>query len=184
MRIGERTQFRDPHTVGKLRPQGAPALDAQARLADAACTAEGEKAVRGGKCTDRRDFGFTTDQLRHPHRQIRARARRRANVRAGTHDVQRREQLITVSGNGSQQLAIGPQRLAHRRDLHQQIVLLHHAPRPDAGDQLVLAEDRPVGLHQRQQHVEGAAAQLDGDTVGEQLAAMRMQLEAGELERA
>ena len=54
--------------------------------------------------------------------------------------------------------------------------------RPGAADQLVLANDLPVSLDQRHQHVVGPAAELYRPVVGENFAAMRQDPETAELD--
>ena len=63
-----------------------------------------------------------------------------------------------------------------------QIVLLDDPTRPDPADQIGLADDRPVGLDERDEHIESAPAELYRPTVGENFAALRQDSETAELE--
>src|SRR5262249_54334898 len=83
---------------------------------------------------------------------------------------------------GSNQIAVGAQRLAQRGNLGLKIVLLDDPVRPDSAHQQLLVDDRAAGVDQGEQRVKGAAAQRDGLAVGEKLSAMRHDLEAAELQ--
>ena len=67
-------------------------------------------------------------------------------------------------------------------DLGAQIAFLDDPTRPDAADQLVLADNRPVRVHQCHEYVEGAPAEFDRLSVGENFAAMRQDPETAELD--
>ena len=74
------------------------------------------------------------------------------------------------------------QRYAQRLDLGAQITLFDDPAGPSAADQLVLADDCPVCLDQRHQHVEGAPAELYRPAFGKNFAAMRQDPETAELD--
>ena len=63
-----------------------------------------------------------------------------------------------------------------------QIALFDDPARPDAADQLVFADDRPIGLDQRNEHIEATAAELYRPAVGKNFAAMRHDPETAELD--
>ena len=67
--------------------------------------------------------------------------------------------------------AVGSQGLAQWRDLGLKAVLIDHPAGPHAAHQLVLGQDRPGGIDERQEHLESAAAELDWLAVCQQLAA-------------
>jgi hypothetical protein len=67
-------------------------------------------------------------------------------------------------------------------DLRVQIILLDDPARPDAADQLVFADDGPVGLDQHHEHIESTPAELYRPAVGENFAALRQDPETTELE--
>ena len=91
-------------------------------------------------------------------------------------EVVLRGQLVAAPGHGPDEIAVGSQGLAQCRDLGLKAVLLNDPSRPHAAHQLVLGQD------ERQEHVESAAAELDGLAVCQQLAAMRKEREAAELD--
>ena len=90
--------------------------------------------------------------------------------------------LVAASGNRADQVAIRPEGAAQGRDLDVQTVLLDDPVRPDALHQRVFADDSPLRLDKRHQHIEGAPAEMDRPTVGEELAAMRQDPETAKLD--
>jgi hypothetical protein len=90
-------------------------------------------------------------------------------------------ELIAATGDRTDQVGVG-QSYAERPDLGAQIALFDDPTRPGAADQLVFADDGPVGLDQRHKHVEGAPAELYRPTVGKNFAAMRQDPETAELD--
>ena len=72
---------------------------------------------------------------------------------------------------------VGAEHLAQRRDLHREVVLLHHHAGPDPRQQLVLADHAIALLDQREQQVERAPAQRDRLAIGQQAALGRSQLQ-------
>jgi hypothetical protein len=63
-----------------------------------------------------------------------------------------------------------------------QIVLLDDTARPHPAHQLVFADDGPVGLDQRHEHIESTPPELHRPAVGENFAALRQDPETAELE--
>ncbi len=59
-------------------------------------------------------------------------------------------------------------------------MLLHDRIRPDAAQQLVFADDRAVGVDQRQQHIDRARTEFNGRTVHEQAALTPLQQKSTE----
>jgi hypothetical protein len=109
-----------------------------------------------------------------PSNRLRMRARRdRADIPG---------ELVASAGNRADQVAIRPEGVTQGRDLDVQTALLDDPLRPDAADQRVLADDSPLPLDKRHQHVKGPTAEVDRLTVGEELAAMRHEPETAELD--
>jgi hypothetical protein len=90
-------------------------------------------------------------------------------------------ELVAATGDRPDQIGVR-QGYAQRPYLGAQIAFFDDPARPDAADQLVLADDRPVGLDQRHEHIEGAPAELYRPAVGENFAAMRQDPETAELD--
>ena len=90
-------------------------------------------------------------------------------------------ELVATARDCADQVGVS-QRHAERPDLGAQIALFDDPARPDPADQLVLADDRPVGLDQRHEYVEGAPAEFDRLAVGKNFAAMRQDPETAELD--
>ena len=82
-------------------------------------------------------------------------------------------ELVASPGHRLDQVAARPEGLAQTRNLALQPVFLDDPARPDLAQQLVLADHNPWRLDQRQQQVEGAAAEPYRAAFVEQLAAMR-----------
>ncbi|HTW51375.1 MAG TPA: hypothetical protein VME45_05710 [Stellaceae bacterium] len=131
-----------------------------------------------------------TDQLGNRLRQV-CRRRRRfalghchtgagALIGNGRQNADPAGELISAPGHRADQLAVGAQRSAQRRDLGLQRVFLDDPVGPDARHQRVLGDDGAASLEQRQQHVKGAATELQRPAVGEQFAALRRQEETPE----
>jgi hypothetical protein len=82
-------------------------------------------------------------------------------------------ELVAASANRADQVAIRSDGVAQRRDVGLQVVLLDDPVRPDAVHQRGLADDSPLPLDKRHQHIEAAPAEVDRLTICEELAAMR-----------
>jgi len=95
--------------------------------------------------------------------------------------VNRARELVAAPGNRADEVW-DPQGCAERLDLSSQVALFDDPAWPNAAHQLVLADDRPVGLDQRHEHVVGAPAELYRPTVGKNFAATRQDPETAELD--
>jgi len=71
--------------------------------------------------------------------------------------------------------------LAQGADLHLEVVLLHHQPRPGDLEQLVLGDQPVAAFYQRHQHIERPRPERYRSAVGQQLPRGRDQLEPAEL---
>jgi hypothetical protein len=63
--------------------------------------------------------------------------------------------------------------LAQLADLNLEISRVDKNARPNTGQEFVLCDKRPVGLDENHQEIDGASAQFDRYTIGEQLPAPR-----------
>ena len=122
--------------------------------------------------------GFPADQLGDGLRKVGRTTGRSGNAPHGHFSGE----LVAAPGHGPDEIAVGSQGLAQCRDLGLKAVLLDHPAGPHAAHQLVLCQDRPGGIDERQEHLESAAAELDWLAVCQQLAAMRKEREAAELD--
>ena len=105
----------------------------------------------------------------------RLRARRCAAARPGE---QAGDEAIAAPGNGRDR--VGTEQLPQRRDLHLEVVLLDHEPRPDQVEELALGDDAVASLDQGEQQVEGARAERGRLAGDRQLALGERELEAVE----
>ena len=128
------------------------------------------------------ELGVAADQFGNRRGQVRRRQATAASGRRGRGRVDLAGELVAAPGYGAHQVAVAGERLAQRRDLHLQVVLFDDPAGPDAAHQLVLAQDRAARVDQRDEHVEGAPAQLERDAVCEQFAALPQQPETAELD--
>jgi hypothetical protein len=139
---------------------------------------------------DFRDLSITANQLGNRRRQVRRRRGRRglrrdnprtgALVQACRQNPDLAGELVTASRDCADELALRREGGAQRRNLGCHTIFPDDPARPHARHQRVLADDGSAALDQRHQHVERAPAELDRPAVGEQLAAVRQQLEATE----
>ena len=90
--------------------------------------------------------------------------------------------LVASPSDRLDQVAVRSEGLAQGRHLALEPVFLDDPAWPGSAQQLVLADHRPWRLNQRQQQVEGAAAEPCRLAVGEQLPAMRQDAEAAEFD--
>ena len=110
---------------------------------------------------------------RRPSGLLRCGMRRRAVRRCG--GVDGRREAVAASGHrGDGQR---PEQLAQRQHVHLQVVLLDDEAGPDDLHQLVLGDDAVAPLDERDEEVEGAAAQLERLAFVPQRAFGRAQLE-------
>ena len=61
------------------------------------------------------------------------------------------------------------ERSAQRRDLNPEIPFRHHNARPYSAEELLFCDKRAVCFQQGHKEIEGARAELELNTVGEQL---------------
>jgi hypothetical protein len=66
-------------------------------------------------------------------------------------------------------IAVLAQRLAQCGDLNLEVLFRHYDIRPHPTDELLFGEEQPVGLQESHKEIERARAELDRNTVGEQL---------------
>ena len=93
-------------------------------------------------------------------------------------DVQGKD--IAAARDGLDDLAVVAQNLSQGRHLDPQVAFVDHGRRPDAAHDLIFCDEGAAGLQQHDQKVEGAAAELDGLAIGEQLAGARKDLKPPE----
>src|SRR6516164_2675872 len=91
-------------------------------------------------------------------------------------------ELVTSPGNRPDQLAVRAKGFAQCGNLALQPVFFDDPVRPDPAQQLVLTNHSPWGLNQRQQQVEGTAAESHRPALDEQLAATRRDAEAAKFD--
>jgi hypothetical protein len=161
-------------------------------FADASGTRQGDEPVGGGEAQDLLDLDVAADQLGNRPRQVRRWAGRGGNLldrpcnrlrmRAHRDCADLPSELVAASGKRADQVAIRSEGVAQGRDLDLQAVLLDDPVRPDTVHQRVFADDSPLPLDKRHQHIKAAPAKVDRLTVGEELAAMRHDPETAELD--
>ena len=66
------------------------------------------------------------------------------------------------------EIAVSAQCFAQGGDLNFEVLIRNNNARPHPVEKLLLCDERAVGLQQDQKEVEGASAELDRITVGEQ----------------
>ena len=145
-------QIQPPHAVAITRRHTLGQRQRQAALADASASGEGHQALPR-QASDQRPHQFVaTDQRAEPGRQVVPRCR----VPSGL--LQRRNQAIAALGF-IENVATTVECTAQGGDMHPQVVLFHHAARPDAGDQGVFADKLPRRFEQHRQDIQRAPAQ-------------------------
>ena len=197
LRVIERGELGKPYAVRIALEQAAAGLDHKPGLTDAARSGEGHQAMTAQPRLDLREIGFASDQAGQLLGEIVARRaelgrRRRASIggfgRFGllaARALNRRHKAIAASSDGEKVALAVPgcgQHLAHGGNMNLDVVFFHHDAGPDFGHELVLGYQLPVAADQRQQNFEGALAERDRDTVGQQLAPPHQQAEWSEHE--
>jgi hypothetical protein len=71
---------------------------------------------------------------------------------------------------------------AQCRDLKPDVLFRHEDARPHPAHELLVSDERAVGLQQDQQEIEGARAELNWNAVGEQLSPAQQNAETAEFE--
>ncbi|HTB47669.1 MAG TPA: hypothetical protein VK741_28885 [Acetobacteraceae bacterium] len=190
--IRQRRKLDDPDPVTKVGQQAPRGFQGEARLADATNAGQGNDTVPGREVLDFLQFAITADQSGNRRGQVRQRRGEIGRRRRGLRTCLRRStrqgrahgagELVAASGNGTDQIAIGPEDPAQCRDLGLQIILLDDPVRPDALHQRIFADSRPTSLDQCHKHVERAPAEFQRPIVGEHHATKRQDPEAPELD--
>ncbi len=91
-------------------------------------------------------------------------------------------ELIAPTHHGVDEPLLPPEYPAQRGNLYLQVVVFHDPARPGAADKFLLTENGAARLDQRDEQVEGAAAEIHFRTVGEKFTAQRKDRETTELE--
>src|SRR5215831_14774110 len=89
--------------------------------------------------------------------------------------------LVATTNDGPNEV-MARESLAQGLYLGVQIIVLDDPARPDAANQLVFADDGPVGLDQRHKDIESTPAERQRPTVDEKFAVPRRDPEPAELE--
>jgi hypothetical protein len=176
--VGEWCQLGQPDAVGEPRRQLTRDFQTQARLAYAARTGQRHQPVGRGQLDHRAHGCIAADQLGHGLGQVRPGRGRRP--RSGGADLT--GELIATPGHRSDQIAVIAECLPERGNLSLEVVFLDGPVRPDPAHQDVFVDDRAAGVDEHEQRVEGPPAQRDGFAVGDELSAMRHDLEATEFQ--
>ena len=154
------------HVLRHVRRQLINQRARQAGLADARSAHHGHHPVLQHRLAQGGKFGSTAEQGRALHRDGRAgrhcsiSGRRIWRIRHGRVSGWRCKidrKAVTASRHRGN--AVRSQQLAQRRDLHAEVVFLHHHAGPDELQQFVLADHAVAVLDQAQQQVEGASSQ-------------------------
>src|SRR5712691_12595769 len=90
---------------------------------------------------------------------------------------------IAAAELSADKVAIFTKSLPQRGDLNLQVLFGNNDACPHTADELVLGDQRSVGLQQDQEEIEAARSQLDRRTVGEQLPLSQQHAETAEFER-
>jgi hypothetical protein len=78
-------------------------------------------------------------------------------------------EAIPAAEFGPDKVAVWAESLAQLRNLNLEIRCVHKSARPNKGQELVLCDKRPASVDKNHQEIEGASAQFDRYTIGEQL---------------
>jgi hypothetical protein len=89
---------------------------------------------------------------------------------------------VAAAEFGADDIAVRAERFAQCGDLNLEVLLRHHDIRPYPTDELLLGEEQAVSLQEGQKQIEGARAELDWNTVGEQLPLAQQHAETAEFE--
>src|SRR5271154_374013 len=90
---------------------------------------------------------------------------------------------VTAAEFRADDVAVPAQRFAQRADLNLQVLLRHHDARPHPAYEFVLCYERTVGLQKRQKEIESARAEVDRNTVGQELPPAQQHAETAEFDR-
>ena len=193
--IGDLGQLDPAHALRIGVATGGEEVLREQRLAETAGADHADQTMPLDQRSQRAQVVVAAVQRRQLDRQVgalRRHLRRRALSRASRQDddvgrgrvvvrLQRCDEAIAAPRHRRDQVAA--EHLAQGADLRREVVLLHHEPGPDDVHQGVLADQLAGPLGQRQQQVEGAAADDCRHAVDEQAPLARLQLEAAEAHR-
>jgi hypothetical protein len=90
-----------------------------------------------------------------------------AGVRSGI-GAQHADESVALAEFRADEIAVRAQCFAQCGDVNLQVLCRDKDARPHPSEKLLFCDERTVGLQQNQKEVEGASAELDRNTVGEQ----------------
>jgi hypothetical protein len=90
---------------------------------------------------------------------------------------------VTAAEFRADDVAVPAQRFAQRADLNLEVLLRHHDTRPHPAHEFVFCYERAVGLQKREQEIKRARAELDRNTVGQELPPAQQHAETAEFNR-
>jgi hypothetical protein len=96
--------------------------------------------------------------------------------------VQYANEPVAASEFRTDEIALRAERVAQRRDLNFEVPFRHNDAGPHPSDKLFLCDERAIRLKQDQKDVEGARAEFDWNTVGEQPPPAQQHAEPSEFE--
>src|SRR5215472_14159139 len=79
-------------------------------------------------------------------------------------------------------LAVRTERFAQCRDLNLEVLFRHHYACPHPSEEVLLWDKQAVGVQEDHKEIEGARAELDRNTIGEQLPLPQQHAETAEFE--
>ncbi len=169
----------EPRPVGECGPLLLRELQRQARLAAAADAGQRQQPRRRQQAREVCERRLAADEARALLRQVvTRRLGGRGHRRRGRRLLQRRGQPVAVARQRRDRARA--EQLAQVADLGGDVVLFHHQPGPDEVEQFLLGDQPLVALGQREQQIEGAAAQGHRLAAHAQHTFGRVQLEVAE----
>ena len=81
----------------------------------------------------------------------------------------RADESVAPAEFRSDDIAVCAERFAQRRRRYLEVLFRHHDAWPHPAEELFFCDEQAVGLPQDQKEIEGARAEYDRNTVGEQL---------------
>jgi hypothetical protein len=185
-RTGERGEIDEAGTVPVGGDEPLRQGQRDRGLADSSRADHCQKTSLGHVVREVVDHAGAADHPGEHSRQVvcplccRARGRRCALL---MHSCNRRDEAVTAAGNIGDVAGAGlavAQRLAERADVHLEIGLLDERARPDAREEILLADNLVGALDQRDQDVERPAAEPKGRVALQQHALRRKKPERPE----
>jgi hypothetical protein len=104
-------------------------------------------------------------------------------IRAGIR-AQHAGEAITAAEFSVDDIAVRTQRFAQCGDLNLEVLFRYHDIRPHPADELLFGKEQAVGLQEGQKEIESARAELDRNTVREQLPLAQQDAETAKFERS